>query len=514
MNQRTLTLELERLSTTIADDYDTLKIIFIDPSLFIAETNSSWRIDTDTQLTYPLPYVSSESEKYIERIGQELNPILTSVLQTTLLATLSLSFLFQLSLQPLWALINVMQLITHFPLFNVPQFPLNAVVFYKIILDIANMRILPDIIPELYPGVENEGGEIEWENFIEMGYESAETFSNIKGGILQTIELYVIGIIITLGIRMVKSISMVAKIQSKLIETLVYSFILRAIIENFLENAVYIMLGLLKFSSITTIDKVSTLALTIASFGFLLWVCHKLYWLKTSTLTEIYSRKFGSLYEQLNIQKHSAKLYTPLFLLRRALIAFLAVAIHDIPSLQIQILVFHSFLMFIYLLLTKPFTSKRLYYIELFNEGTVYIASMHLFIFTDFGPSADVQYAMGWSLIGITLLNIVVNIFVVWVDNIQCMREKSLWVVKRVKSCMQADKVVKLKPSAEISRQPSFQQAQTFEGLFQQSSPQRFPEIEIEPQSSNKKKVIQIQNERPKFTMDRAKFTGGIKREV
>ena len=46
------------------------------------------------------------------------------------------------SLQTLWGMINVMQLIVHMPMLNI-NFPQNAVLFYSFIVDISNFDIIP-----------------------------------------------------------------------------------------------------------------------------------------------------------------------------------------------------------------------------------------------------------------------------------------------------------------------------------------------------------------------------------
>jgi hypothetical protein len=49
--------------------------------------------------------------------------------------------------------------------------------------------------------------------------------------------------------------------------------------------------------------------------------------------------------------------------------------------------------------------------LEIFNESCILAASYHLFSFTDFVPEPDLQYRIGWSLIGVTVFNIVMNMF-------------------------------------------------------------------------------------------------------
>lgn len=51
--------------------------------------------------------------------------------------------------------------------------------------------------------------------------------------------------------------------------------------------------------------------------------------------------------------------------------------------------------------------------LEMFNETCILIVSYHLFLFTDFVINAEIRYALGWSLIGVTLSNISINMLVI-----------------------------------------------------------------------------------------------------
>jgi hypothetical protein len=55
---------------------------------------------------------------------------------------LAVNIVLSASLQMLWGMINVMQLIVKFPILNV-TFPQNAVTFYTFINDVANFDIFP-----------------------------------------------------------------------------------------------------------------------------------------------------------------------------------------------------------------------------------------------------------------------------------------------------------------------------------------------------------------------------------
>ena len=75
-------------------------------------------------------------------------------------------------------------------------------------------------------------------------------------------------------------------------------------------------------------------------------------------------------------------------------------------------MVFHCLLMVAYLVSVKPFEEPMLNRIEIMNEVTVLVASIHLFAFSDFVEDPQRQYLMGWSLISFTCLNIGINFLI------------------------------------------------------------------------------------------------------
>lgn len=49
---------------------------------------------------------------------------------------------------------------------------------------------------------------------------------------------------------------------------------------------------------------------------------------------------------------------------------------------------------------------------ELFNESTIMLCTYHFYFFTDFVPSPDSRYTMGYSLIVLTCINLLGNLIV------------------------------------------------------------------------------------------------------
>jgi len=78
--------------------------------------------------------------------------------------------------------------------------------------------------------------------------------------------------------------------------------------------------------------------------------------------------------------------------------------------------------MIIYVTYFKPFELPLLNKMEVFNEFSILVATYHLITFTWFVPEPETQYTMGWSIIGITVLNIAVNMFVMFYTSIRMLR--------------------------------------------------------------------------------------------
>jgi hypothetical protein len=119
--------------------------------------------------------------------------------------------------------------------------------------------------------------------------------------------------------------------------------------------------------------------------------------------------RFGSTYSEIKTDSKAALLYNVIYMLRRLLFSLLAVVLDGSPVLQVQLLIFHCILMLIYNILVQPFEEPTLNHLEIFNELCIIGAAYHLFPFTDFLDNPDVQYEIGWSIIGITTFNIAAN---------------------------------------------------------------------------------------------------------
>jgi hypothetical protein len=123
-------------------------------------------------------------------------------------------------------------------------------------------------------------------------------------------------------------------------------------------------------------------------------------------------KRIGSTYFEIKTDSKSALLYNVIYTSRRLLFVIIITAFEEAWVIQILLMIIHSSLIIIYLIYVKPYEAPILNKVEIFNEISICLASYHLIFFTDFTPDPQFQLNMGWSLIGITTLNIGVNMLV------------------------------------------------------------------------------------------------------
>lgn len=66
----------------------------------------------------------------------------SGTLVSTITLNIVLAIVLGVSLKRLWTMINTLQIIAHFPMLKI-NFPSNALLCFKSIIDIANMNIIP-----------------------------------------------------------------------------------------------------------------------------------------------------------------------------------------------------------------------------------------------------------------------------------------------------------------------------------------------------------------------------------
>ena len=88
--------------------------------------------------------------------------------------------------------------------------------------------------------------------------------------------------------------------------------------------------------------------------------------------------------------------------------------------------------MIIYQGRTSPLLSRFDNNLELMNEWFVCMSTLHLCFYTDYIPDPELQYSLGWSLNGFTLVMITYNLAIIiyfLVNNLRLIyiKYKKLW---------------------------------------------------------------------------------------
>jgi len=120
--------------------------------------------------------------------------------------------------------------------------------------------------------------------------------------------------------------------------------------------------------------------------------------------------RFGSIYESLMRNSLFSLNFQTWFLLRRLLFALTTIYLASCPFLQVTLLMLQSFLSLCYLIVYQPFDKWILNKVELFNEGTLYMVCYPVLMFL-LGSEGD-NYDLGWLLIGLIVVNIGINVFI------------------------------------------------------------------------------------------------------
>jgi hypothetical protein len=112
----------------------------------------------------------------------------STAMNTMMYGNMAVNIVMSASLQMLWGLINVMQLIVNMPLLNI-QFPQNAVTFYTFIQSVSSFNIIPtdDIKAALFSFTEAEPDT----QFQSMGYSSYSIIDNLGSALLYLFGFFV-----------------------------------------------------------------------------------------------------------------------------------------------------------------------------------------------------------------------------------------------------------------------------------------------------------------------------------
>jgi hypothetical protein len=97
------------------------------------------------------------------------------------------------------------------------------------------------------------------------------------------------------------------------------------------------------------------------------------------------------------------------------------------PVLQVVLMIFVTLGFIAYIASVRPFESKALNILELFNEFVILICLYHMMVFTGvLVDEKDLLYSVGWSMDVVLVIQFILNIFIIAYQFLQ-----TLWAILR-----------------------------------------------------------------------------------
>ena len=124
-------------------------------------------------------------------------------------------------------------------------------------------------------------------------------------------------------------------------------------------------------------------------------------------------------------------MFNSIFLFRRLIFAAILTHLSDYPIWQIFAFIPTTYVVLIFIGITRPFTMNALNYLELFNEMLILFVTVSLFCFTDFSASVEARYNYGWGVVGLLLLNILVQLIYIVYKSFMAIKQKLKQSCKR-----------------------------------------------------------------------------------
>lgn len=118
----------------------------------------------------------------------------------------------------------------------------------------------------------------------------------------------------------------------------------------------------------------------------------------------------GPMLEAVKTHDYHSSMYNVYFLVRRFFSGIILVIFHAHPYFQVSFLMVFSTINFVYLSTVKPMESKKENYIEIFNEFGILMCAYVMNIFLQRSAPPSFMALMGWTFMGISMFNILINV--------------------------------------------------------------------------------------------------------
>ena len=121
--------------------------------------------------------------------------------------------------------------------------------------------------------------------------------------------------------------------------------------------------------------------------------------------------KISTLFEDIRQSSSASLLYNSFYLLRRILIAATLILLGDYPVFQVCVFLLTFLLNLVFIALIKPFNMSKMNYQDSYNELFILLIALQLPMLTDYYYSPFFKDMIGWSIIALTLLCSLTNLF-------------------------------------------------------------------------------------------------------
>ena len=200
--------------------------------------------------------------------------------------------------------------------------------------------------------------------------------------------------------------SLVLLIKKKLM----WNSVLRYSTQKYLSTAIQCFLSFGVFATLTTFARVSVPLTLVYLLAWPVLILYML-WRKRAILgTKETKDTVGSLYLNFETDKPSAWQFTPLFMYRRLLFAFVIAAMSYSIVMQVLVLIYSSLAFMSYLLVYEPMEAYHYDLTAIANEYVLLFSFYFMFLFTDFVPEPEVRFMFGQKYLTLLYIDLALNL--------------------------------------------------------------------------------------------------------
>ena len=348
---------------------------------------------------------------------------------------ISFSFLFNISMNLLYSMINSLQITAHLPLNNI-NMPINSLIVFDFIKGVVNFDLVEvfDIVElDLTVGSETEPFN---DRFESLGY---QTLSPVDS--LGSINIFIVILIVQTILVVGSSIPFFICLKrfrgsgSKLISG-TQRFFLEILLETTIASLIALVAGnehpsLLQMQGKTPTDNfLITYALGLLSINavLLFLVVYTSCFVAPGRAKRPKEKTWQSRYLQgltdgFDESNRWASYFNIIFVVRRVLIVIIAMKLNAFPLAQMHLILFFSLLNLCFMWRVKPFNAVSLNIINIFNGLAEYICNLLALMVVMTRYQVDTCHTIGWILVFMVFITIFVGTLIMFVQTLSYLHQ-------------------------------------------------------------------------------------------